>query len=117
MPETPRWLVKAGKVERARGVLENVYGDEDRGQRMVKSVLKRVAKEIEEEERGVGKARDGKGIKARIERTRNRFGELLNGTVNRRALLVACMLQGAQQLCGFVRIFPSQLRVPQALYC
>ena len=111
MPETPRWLVKAGKVERARGVLDSVYGDEDSGKRMVNSVLRQVIKEIEEEERSGGKVQGGNGIMARLERTRSRFGELVNGDVNRRALLIACMLQGAQQLCGFVCIPIFHLRL------
>jgi SP family myo-inositol transporter-like MFS transporter 13 len=102
LPETPRWLVKAGRVEKAREVLGKVYGADEDGRRVVNEVLRRVVREIEEEDRCIGKARAGNGIKARMGRVRARFAELMKDG-NRRALLIACMLQGAQQLCGFVR--------------
>ena len=38
-----------------------------------------------------------------LTRARNRFAELFYVGGNRRALTIACLLQGLQQLCGFVR--------------
>lgn len=51
MFETPRWLVKAGRKERARAVLRKVYGGVDEQQREVKvdHVLSSIQAEIAEE--------------------------------------------------------------------
>ena len=37
MPETPRWLVKAGRAERARAVLKKVFGEGE--EEVVKAVM------------------------------------------------------------------------------
>ncbi|KAJ4357974.1 uncharacterized protein N0V89_002551 [Didymosphaeria variabile] len=107
MPETPRYLARSGQRERARRVLIKVYErcegvDADR---LVDSVLRRVEREIMEEEyatrgRVIGPAKQGWA--AKIERVQESFTQLVSIGGNRRALIIACMLQGAQQLCGFV---------------
>ncbi|KAF2759722.1 general substrate transporter [Pseudovirgaria hyperparasitica] len=95
MPETPRWLVKAGRRERAKRILTSVYGiDQDA---LVESVLRRIEKEVMEEETAAGPKEDGSAW-SRI--TANAC-ELFFIPANRRALSIACMLQGFQQLCGF----------------
>jgi SP family myo-inositol transporter-like MFS transporter 13 len=95
MPETPRWLVKVGGSAAARKVIENVYGRHDGSSRHVDNTLKSIEIEVREEEQAV-----------RL-RPNPRFGvpgslhELLSVRRNRRALAIACLLQGLQQLCGF----------------
>jgi SP family myo-inositol transporter-like MFS transporter 13 len=96
MPETPRWLLQRERRERARIVLGKVYGE---GQdTVVQGILKNIEDEIREE-RASRKAVGGDdGKVAGIGET---FRELLRVGGNRRALTIACLLQGAQQVCGF----------------
>ncbi len=64
MPESPRWLVKAGRADEGRRVLGRIYGDGDRDGRMkrlVEGVVRRVEREILEEEEG-GQRRDEEGV-------------------------------------------------------
>jgi MFS transporter, SP family, solute carrier family 2 (myo-inositol transporter), member 13 len=104
MPETPRWLLKSGKEERARDVLAKIYKGlpEDVRQKTVNSVLTSIQTEIDKEESVAGGLDD--------QRTRSKSSptsftytikRLLYIPGNRRALTIACMLQGLQQLCGF----------------
>jgi len=101
MPETPRWLVKAGRSATAREVIQKVHGNHDGTSRHVDATLKSIEMEVREEEQAV-----------RL-RTTPRFGvsdslyELMSVRRNRRALVIACLLQGLQQLCGFVGIPPT----------
>jgi MFS transporter, SP family, solute carrier family 2 (myo-inositol transporter), member 13 len=113
LPETPRWLVKVGRKEQARRVLGRVYGsagDEGVG-RLVDRVLRKVEMEIAEEEDAAGQRavpEEGKtGLKARWSRVSDNFAQLVDVGGNRRALIIACMLQGFQQLCGFVSVSHS----------
>lgn len=113
LPETPRWLVRAGKGDVARRVLGRVYGGEgNENEELVVKVLRGVEREIlaEEEEavgvRGVPAGGKG-GWRAGVERVRDRFEQLANVGGNRRALIIACFLQGFQQLSGFVSLTPS----------
>ncbi|KAK0514592.1 hypothetical protein JMJ35_003209 [Cladonia borealis] len=102
LPESPRWLVKAGKVQEARGILRRVYGAGDDG--VVENVLRAIKTEISEEEATSGEvstAVEGTRMQKWIIQIRNRFQELFHVGVNRRALTIACLLQGLQQLCGF----------------
>ncbi|KAK0634606.1 general substrate transporter [Bombardia bombarda] len=99
MPETPRWLVKAGRPAAARAVIERVAGNATGGSsRLVDATLKSIETEVREE------------VEARRLSTRHtnrRFAwldslhELFRVRRNRRALTIACLLQGLQQLCGF----------------
>ncbi|KAF2872380.1 general substrate transporter [Massariosphaeria phaeospora] len=105
MPETPRWLVKAGQKEQARRVLDRVYGDGDAMKSIVHTVLRKVEREIYEEEDAAGERGvpvDGKhGWKSKVAKINDNFAQLVSVGGNRRALIIACMLQGFQQLCGF----------------
>jgi SP family myo-inositol transporter-like MFS transporter 13 len=94
MPESPRWLMKVGKEESAREVLGRIYPDEPR---VVDGLIGRMNAEIKEEAEALGAESDG--LVKRVQRTTH---ELLKERPNRRALTIACMLQGAQQICGFV---------------
>ena len=83
LPESPRWLVLRGRDDEARRVLarlgENVEG-----------VLGRIREEVKEEE---------------ISRSKSLWREMFLVPGHRRALTIACMLQGLQQLCGFVSLY------------
>ncbi|KAI4665801.1 uncharacterized protein J4E78_003266 [Alternaria triticimaculans] len=105
LPETPRYLVKAGKTQQARKVLGRVYKSEESGTKLVNAVLRRVEKEIEEEEDAAGLRGTPDmakfGWRAKKERVQDSLSQLIVIGGNRRALIIACMLQGFQQLCGF----------------
>lgn len=99
MPETPRWLVKVGKLEAARKVILQTQGAEAADGEHVDAVIKN----IEIEARAEQEARRLRG--GRQSKASNWLGaweELLKEGKNRRALAIACLLQGLQQLCGFV---------------
>ncbi len=94
MPETPRWLVMVGRVGDARRVVERVLGGEAAEGREVDATVKGIEIEVREESEGRwGGGRAGWKHSAR---------ELFGSRTNRRALAIACLLQGLQQLCGFV---------------
>ncbi|KAF1955508.1 general substrate transporter, partial [Byssothecium circinans] len=113
MPETPRWLVRAGKRQVAKRVLGQVFrGSEGVDERaLVRGVLRRVEREILEEEDVVGGGDGGEsrrgggsgktGWSAKVDKVVENFNQLVGVGGNRRALTIACLLQGAQQLCGF----------------
>ncbi|KAJ6202134.1 hypothetical protein J3E72DRAFT_234489 [Bipolaris maydis] len=105
LPETPRYLVKAGRTQQARAVLGRVYKSDEGGAKLVGAVLRRVEREIEEEEdaaglRGMPESAKS-GWRAKVERAQDNLSQLIVIGGNRRALIIACMLQGFQQLCGF----------------
>jgi len=104
LPESPRWLVKAGSVSEARKILQNVYAAGKVA--MVEEVLRAIKTEISDEEATsdeVSTAVTGNKAQVWCTRIRNRFAELFYVGGNRRAVTIACLLQGSQQLCGFVR--------------
>ena len=81
-------------------------------------MLRRVEKEILEEEDATGE-RDGivegevkPGWRAKMKKTGDSFSLLVDVGGNRRALIIACMLQGFQQLCGFVSISLLPVNIP-----
>lgn len=104
MPETPRWLVKMERQEEARRVLNKVFGRGLDVQKMVDVVLRGIVVEVQEEEEAHrGRIRDGPA-KYRGEcmpGLSDNWRELFRVSGNRRALMIACLLQGLQQLCGF----------------
>lgn len=80
MPESPRWLFLKRREDQARRVLARLGED-------VEGVLGRIKEEVKEEE---------------ISRSKSVWSEIFLVPGHRRALTIACMLQGLQQLCGFV---------------
>jgi SP family myo-inositol transporter-like MFS transporter 13 len=106
MPESPRWLVKVGRNGEARSVLNKVFGAVAQVERMVDGVLKGIETEVREEEeawRGRMRGRRTKGL-SWISSIKDNWGELFGVGGSRRALIIACSLQGLQQLCGFVSL-------------
>lgn len=99
LPETPRWLVKAGQETRARAVLGKIYGTDPDMQRLAEHVFRDIEREValEEEEMGVGHDKPPGFLDQAI----RSMSELFCVGGNRRALTIAVMLQGLQQLCGF----------------
>ncbi|OBT88916.1 hypothetical protein VE02_01892 [Pseudogymnoascus sp. 03VT05] len=99
MPETPRWLAHAGRTEEAKAVLQKVFGAADM-KRTVQPVMKAIGREVREEE-------EAKRERARRSTTKDggwfsdSWSELFGVPGNVRALTIACLLQGLQQLCGF----------------
>ncbi|KAL8736604.1 MAG: hypothetical protein Q9181_002327 [Wetmoreana brouardii] len=112
LPETPRWLVKAGKENKARDVLRRVFASDT--STAAERVLRDIRQEILEEEAAsklVNPTIPGLDSCPPLTQFQDRITELLYVGSNRRALVIACMLQGLQQLCGFVRPPPQSLKV------
>ncbi|KAF7883399.1 uncharacterized protein EAF02_005319 [Botrytis sinoallii] len=105
MPETPRWLVQVGRVDEGRSVLSRVFGKGVQMQKVVDEVLKGIEREVREEDEAKRlreMARKTKGSEdSWISDAKDSWEELIGVGGNRRALTIACLLQGLQQLCGF----------------
>jgi SP family myo-inositol transporter-like MFS transporter 13 len=99
MPETPRWLVMVGRVGEARAVVERVLGKGGQ-RREVVATVKGIEVEVREEAEGRRLRSNRRGV-ARAG-WMDSAEELFGVRRNRRALAIACLLQGLQQLCGFV---------------
>jgi SP family myo-inositol transporter-like MFS transporter 13 len=104
MLETPRWLAKSGKQVRARSVLCKVYAGlpEDSRQKTIETVLSSIQTEIEEEGNQSGRPETQPPASSTASaHLKHNLKRLFHVPGNRRALTIACMLQGLQQLCGF----------------
>ncbi|RAH41490.1 putative MFS myo-inositol transporter [Aspergillus brunneoviolaceus CBS 621.78] len=102
LPETPRWLVQAGLENAATNVLLQVYQAHDENVQIVESILHDIQQEVADEAEITGHSNKSPGhsenwVANATQRTRSLF--LVGG--NRRALIIAVILQGLQQLCGF----------------
>jgi SP family myo-inositol transporter-like MFS transporter 13 len=116
MPETPRFLVQKGRVAEGRSVLSKVYGKGAGMDGLVSKVLRRVEREILEEEALAGPAAKDHGYwGAKAQHISDQFTQLIAVGPNRRALTIACMLQGFQQLCGFNRCVHRPLLHPSTV--
>lgn len=114
MPETPRFLVQKGQGAAGRKVLSRVYGAGPGMDALVSAVLRRVQREIMEEEAVAGPAPKDQGAwRAKAQHVGAQFSQLVAVGPNRRALTIACMLQGFQQLCGFNRCVHGQHTLTQ----
>ena len=106
LPESPRWLIKAGKGSKARDILRKVYGTGN--EKAVEEVLHAIDTEILAEE-AISfdiAAPEAEVSPAWTKRMHTKYRELFHIGSNRRALTIACLLQGLQQLCGFVCFLP-----------
>lgn len=101
LPETPRWLVQAGFDTRAQNVLARIYRDCDDSDRVVERVMRNIRGEIVQEALELGQNKPLGSKPQWLHDTMERAGDLLRNGGNRRALTIAMMLQGLQQLCGF----------------
>lgn len=112
MPETPRWLVKMERRDDARQVLNKVFGRGVEVQAMVDGVLRAIEVEVREEEEAKQerfRKNSGHDVVARFATLSDNWSELFRTGANRRALSIACLLQGLQQLCGFVSEYQALL--------
>lgn len=100
MPETPRWLVKAGRADEARAVVRRVAGGGAGASAEADVVLKGIEAEVRDEEQAQKARRRAPAAGPRADWL-DGWDELLSVRRNRRALAIACLLQGLQQLCGF----------------
>ena len=115
MPETPRWLVQRERNIKAREVLSKVYGGGIEVQRMVDGVLAGIQTEVSEENESRMKRMHSPasaGGESWLSESRDTWAELFRIGGNRRALAIACLLQGLQQLCGFVSSFHEPFMEP-----
>ncbi|KAK1986257.1 general substrate transporter [Colletotrichum cereale] len=95
MPESPRWLVMVGQSLKAKKVVEKVLGNTVGGMRNAEAVIREIEIEIREEREVM--RREGT---PRMEWWGG-WQELFSVGRNKRALVITCLLQGLQQLCGF----------------
>lgn len=97
MPESPRWLLQKGHEERAQEVLTTTYAalPPTVKSRLVDHVLRNMKSEVFAEDDPARPAQKPSNF-------RNATKELFAVPGNRRALTIACLLQGLQQLSGFV---------------
>ncbi|OWP00556.1 hypothetical protein B2J93_4305 [Marssonina coronariae] len=104
MPETPRWLVMVNRHDEARNVLNKVFGSGPEIQKMADRVLRGIEEEVREEEEAKKRRLSGQTRQERNSRlaaAKDNWAELFRIPGNRRALTIACLLQGLQQLSGF----------------
>ncbi|KAN0085098.1 General substrate transporter [Elaphomyces granulatus] len=116
LPETPRWLVQAGQASAARRVLCKVYRVSSGSERVADRVLRAIEKEVAEEdedESGGSKTLDSET--KWYYHTFQTLSELCRVGGNRRALIIAMMLQGLQQLCGFNSLMYFSATIFQSL--
>lgn len=99
MPETPRWLVKAGNSAAAKLVVQKVNGGNAASTRNADAVVKEIEIEAREEQEG-RRLRESNMVGPW--RWAGAWHELISEGKHRRALAIACLLQALQQLCGFV---------------
>ena len=123
MPESPRWLVKAGRTAEARAVISRVQGGAGGSAASTSAAAtSAILKTIETEVRAEAEAQRVRQQQRRTPTTSpsaharglwrlvpqwlladsDGWAALFGERRNRRALTIACLLQGLQQLCGFV---------------
>lgn len=101
LPETPRWLVQAGDEVEAQNVLTRIYQARPRNDWLAKQVFRDIQQEVAEEEEEMGSNKPTDSNIQWIHHATRRAQDLFRVDGNRRALIIATMLQGLQQLCGF----------------
>lgn len=101
LPETPRWLVQAGREVEAQNVLSKIYQSSPGNDALSRQVLRDIQHEVAEEEEEMGNNKPSDGSVHWFHDVSQRAGDLFRVGGNRRALTIAAMLQGVQQLCGF----------------
>lgn len=98
MPETPRFLARAGQEEKARQILKRVYRNTTSDlDTVVDATLSAIKKEIMEEEEASTSLKQSTSSS----KLRATVSSLFFYPPHARALTIACLLQGLQQACGF----------------
>ncbi|EFE30498.1 MFS myo-inositol transporter, putative [Trichophyton benhamiae CBS 112371] len=109
LPETPRWLVRANRVNEARQIMRRVYGDTKQSNQVVEHILRDIKQEVLHASAETD-TRPGNSTRASsasttprlwLQKVKRTYTELFTIGCHRRALIIACTLQGLQQLCGF----------------
>ena len=101
LPETPRWLIQAGYESEAKDVLGKVYQESAECRNIVKNTFRNIQQEIAEEEEELGSSKFTESNMQWIQGIAEQGRSLIRIGANKRALTIAMMLQGLQQLCGF----------------
>jgi MFS transporter, SP family, solute carrier family 2 (myo-inositol transporter), member 13 len=101
LPETPRWLVQKGHSFAAKQVLCKVYQPYSNNEAVADRILLAIEKEVAEEEDEMGYGKSSDLDFPWYDQAFRTLTELFQVESNRRALIIATMLQGLQQLCGF----------------
>lgn len=101
LPETPRWLVQAGLESDAKNVLQKIYQESADCVNIVKKVFRDIQQEVSEEEEALGSNKSSRNNMQWVRNIADQALALFRIGANRRALTIAMMLQGLQQLCGF----------------
>lgn len=114
LPESARWLVKRKRRYEATVTLQMVFGSAPEARRIVAKVLRGIEEEVlqEEEIRRTSGSRhvpDDASWWSTLFAGSGTFFEIFAVGGHRRALTIACLLQGLQQLCGFVSLLPTPL--------
>lgn len=111
LPESPRWLVQAGHITEATKVLIKVFGSDTQAVHQARAVLRAIEKDIAEE-----------AAELSYNKSNNIFNQTIRTLVelcsvggNRRALIIAMMLQAVQQLCGFNSLMYFSATIFEAL--
>lgn len=94
LPESPRWLVQAGRNTEAKIVLIKIFGSDSHA---ASNVLGDIEEDVASEAAQLGHSKSDNSFKQALGTMKELWG--VGG--NRRALVIAMMLQGLQQLCGF----------------
>ncbi|RKF61783.1 Myo-inositol transporter 2 [Erysiphe neolycopersici] len=104
MPDTPRWLVMKNRSSEARTVMINVFGPGTEISCLVDLILEDIEAEVNELENAKKSSIGREVISNRaywLARLKHTSSELFCVDANRKALMIACVLQGFQELCGF----------------
>ncbi|KAJ5934681.1 hypothetical protein N7466_004228 [Penicillium verhagenii] len=101
LPETPRWLIQAGYESQAVAVLTRIYKNCPQCDRVVHRVLCDIRGETIQETGQMDRGQTSSTNSHWLDDVSQRAQDLLYDGGNRRALIIAMMLQGLQQLCGF----------------
>lgn len=114
MPETPRYLAKAQREAEARAVLAKVYrGMAHDTTGLVNDIIVAIKQEILDEEEAQVRLKSTRSGSAVIPPT---LQSLLLHPSHARALVIACTLQGLQQLCGFNSLMYFSATIFQRLH-
>jgi SP family myo-inositol transporter-like MFS transporter 13 len=97
LPESPRWLVQADRSAEAKTILIKIFGSDSQAASKAGVVLRDIEEDVAGEAAELGYNKSGSSF----DRALRTLNELWAVDGNRRALIIATMLQGLQQLCGF----------------